>query len=714
MIFKGVALSASLHSNGIAELEFDLQGESVNKLDRLTLNELRHALDAIKSHADVRALLITSAKPMFIIGADITEFTAGFKRPAAEIMESVLSVNRLFCDLEDLPMPSAVAISGMALGGGLELCLTTDFRVISETARIGLPEVKLGLFPGYGGTVRLPRLAGLEQAIAWITSGEEQGADAALKAGAVDAVAREQDLLEHAHMLLIQALAGEIDYLARRRRKLDAVAIQANEAEILFENALHAISPKNRTNFPASSKAITSIALSYSRPRCEALEVESRHFVDLACSPQAASLIGLFLNQQALRKASKTFEKQARPVRRAAVLGAGIMGGNIASLTALHGYPSVMKDIREDALRLGMNEGSALLGKRVARQQMSKADMQETLVRIQPTLDYARFADVDFVIEAVVENPKIKQAVLAETESQVSTEAILTSNTSTISVNMLAKGLRRPENFCGMHFFNPVHLMPLVEVIRAERSSEQTISTTVALASKLGKTPIVVNDCPGFLVNRILFAYIGGFVKLLQDGVDFQQIDKAMETFGWPMGPAYLLDVIGIDTSHHCMSVLAEGYPTRMRYAFRNAVAAMYESNRLGQKNRQGFYRYEPDASGRLLKSADPRAHALVASLTDRKLELSDAGIVARMMVPLCLEAVHSLEENIVASATEVDMGAVLGISFPSFRGGPLRHIDNLGVRHFVTLADSYIQLGGLYQVTAALRRMADEEHSFF
>ncbi len=714
MIFQGMAVSASLQANGIAELTLDLRGEAVNKLDRLTLKELRQALDAIKGCADVRALLITSAKPMFIVGADITEFTAEFKRPEAQMLESILSTDRLFSDLEDLPMPTAVAINGMALGGGFELCLAADLRVMSETARVGFPEVKLGLFPGYGGTVRLPRLIGLDNALQWIISGKDVAAAGALEAGAVDAVAPEQALLERSRSLLEQALTGEIDYLARRQRKLSALALPTSEAEVLIEAALHAIPPKTRINYPAASKAIETIAQSLALPRDEALVREARDFVALARSPQAASLIGFFLNQQALRKTSRSFEKLARPVRHAAVLGAGIMGGNIASLTALHGYPSVMKDIREEALQLGMNEGSALLGKRVARQQMNQAQMQETLARIQPTLDYANFADVDFIVEAVVENPKIKQAVLAETESQVGAEAILTTNTSTISVNLLAQGLQRPENFCGMHFFNPVHLMPLVEVIRAEKTSAQTIATAVNLASKLGKTPIVVNDCPGFLVNRILFAYIGGFVQLLQDGVDFKKVDKAMETFGWPMGPAYLLDVIGMDTSHHAMEVLAEGYPTRMQYFFRNAVAAMYEAGRLGQKNRQGFYRYEPDTSGRLVKSADPQAEALVASLTERTLELSGAEIVARMMVPLCLEAVRSLEEGIVASATEVDMGAVLGISFPNFRGGPLRHIDNLGVRHFVELADGYAQLGELYQVTAGLRRMADEEHSFF
>jgi len=248
MIFQGMAVSASLQANGIAELTLDLQGEAVNKLDRLTLKELRQALDAIKGCADVRALLITSAKPMFIVGADITEFTADFKRPEAQMLESILSTDRLFSDLEDLPMPTAVAINGMALGGGFELCLAADLRVMSETARVGFPEVKLGLFPGYGGTVRLPRLVGLDNALQWIISGKDVAAAGALEAGAVDAVAPEQALLERSRRLLEQALTGEIDYLARRQRKLSALALPTSEAEVLIEAALHAIPPKTRIN----------------------------------------------------------------------------------------------------------------------------------------------------------------------------------------------------------------------------------------------------------------------------------------------------------------------------------------------------------------------------------------------------------------------------------------------------------------------------------
>ena len=712
MIFQGKAVSVALQADGIAELTLDLAGEPVNKLDRLTLDELRQALDALKATAGVRALLIASAKPLFVVGADITEFSAAFRRSEAQVLESILAVDRLFCDLEDLPIPSAVAINGLALGGGFELCLAADLRVLGEHARVGFPEVGLGLFPGYGGSVRTPRLAGLDVALEWIGSGREVDAASALAAGIVDAVVPEAELVGRCRALLGQALAGEIDYQARRQRKRAALELPAEAAGTLIEQALQAIPAKTRRHFPAASRAFESMAASLALPREQALQREARDFVALARSPQAASLIGLFLNRQAVRKAARGHEALARPVRRCAVLGAGIMGGSIASLAALHGYPCVMKDIREQALRLGMEEGEALLGKRVARQAMSEAQRQECLARIQPTLDYTPFAEVDLVVEAVVENPEIKQAVLAETECTLPAEAILTTNTSTISVNLLARALQRPQNFCGMHFFNPVQQMPLVEVIRGEQSSAQTIATAVALAVRLGKTPIVVNDCPGFLVNRILFAYLGGFVRLLHEGVDFPRIDRVMEAFGWPMGPAYLLDVIGLDTSRHCMEVLAAGYPTRMRHDFRDAVATLHDAGRLGQKNRQGFYRYTADASGRLLREDDPQVAALLAAPAAASMD--DAQIVARMMVPLCLEAVRSLEEGIVASAAEVDMGAVLGISFPGSHGGPLRYIDTLGVRRFVALADGLAGLGELYRVTDGLRQMADEDRGFY
>jgi 3-hydroxyacyl-CoA dehydrogenase/enoyl-CoA hydratase/3-hydroxybutyryl-CoA epimerase/enoyl-CoA isomerase len=291
---------------------------------------------------------------------------------------------------------------------------------------------------------------------------------------------------------------------------------------------------------------------------------------------------------------------------------------------------------------------------------------------------------------------------------------VLTSNTSTISISLLAQALKRPENFCGMHFFNPVPLMPLVEVIRGGKTSDHAVAQTVSYAVSLGKSPIVVNDCPGFLVNRILFPYFGAFCQLLRDGADFRVMDKVMETFGWPMGPAYLLDVVGIDTASHCMAVMAEGFPERMQYDFTTAIDHLYEAGSYGQKNGQGFYRYEKSVGGRPTKIFDENILATLKPLQLDQQDLSEQAICERMMVALCLEAVRCLEDGIVSSAAEVDMGLLMGLGYPRFRGGALRYIDNLGVDAFCKMADQYAYLGALYHPTSALRDMAARGKTFY
>ena len=280
------------------------------------------------------------------------------------------------------------------------------------------------------------------------------------------------------------------------------------------------------------------------------------------------------------------------------------MGGGIAYQSAYKGIPIVMKDIAEPAIQLGLDEATGILEKRVSRGRMKPAQMAKVLNNIRPTLSYADISSVDLVVEAVVENPKIKGIVLAELEAQVKDDAVITSNTSTISIDLLAKSLKDASRFCGMHFFNPVHKMPLVEVIRGSKTSDETIATTVAYADAMGKKPIVVNDCPGFFVNRVLFPYFGGFGILLEQGINFNRVDKIMERFGWPMGPAYLLDVVGIDTAHHAQAVMAEGFPERMAGQGEAAVDLMFKEQRFGQKNKLGFYAYEKDKKGRLQKQS--------------------------------------------------------------------------------------------------------------
>ena len=711
MIFEGGALRVDRLPGGSARLDFNLRDSSVNKLNRLTLEELRAAIDKV-AQAGVSGLVFTSSKAAFIVGADIGEFPALFAAGAEPLRAWLEAGNDIFNAIEDLPFPTVSAIDGFALGGGFELAVATDFRIGTDRAVVGFPEVKLGILPGFGGTVRLPRLIGADNANQWIAGGERIRADQALKEGALDALVAPEHLLAGAEKIIRQANAGKLDFRAVRRRKTTALRLSPIESRVAFDTAEAKIAAAAGPHYPAPLAAARVMRDSATLDRGAALLKEHDAFLKLAGGASCANLVRIFLNEQLLSAQIKKLLPAAGAVKSAAVLGAGIMGGGIAYQSALKGVPIVMKDIARDALDLGMKEARKQLDKRLSRGRIDAVGLVDILANIKPTLDYGELGRPDIVVEAVVENNAVKRAVLSELERKVEPETIIASNTSTISINELARALRRPENFCGMHFFNPVPVMPLVEVIRGAASSDRTIATTVAYAKTLGKTPIVVNDCPGFLVNRILFPYLGAFLTLIRDGAAFSRIDRVMESFGWPMGPAHLLDVVGIDTAAHCQRVLADGF-ARMALNFESAVHLLYEKGDFGQKTGAGFYRYETGKRGKPVKLPREDAARWLAAAQSGGRPPDEQEIRDRMMVAMCLEAVRCLEDGIVASPVEVDMGLVLGLGFPAYRGGPLRHIDSMGLARFCALADRFKDLGSLYYPTGKMRAMAAKGETF-
>ena len=699
--------------NGLAELRFDLPGESVNKFNALALASLKAAVEALRARKGLRGVLLTSGKDVFCVGADITEFLAHFQRSDAELTRWILETDAVFSALEDLEAPSVAAIGGIGVGGGFEICLTASYRAIAEGAAVGLPETKLGLFPGWGGTVRLSRLCGADTAIEWIAGGEQWSAADALKAGAVDAVVAPASLREAALAMLTDAADGKLDWRARRAEKKAPLKLDAIEAGMVFASAKAFVGGKAGPHYPAPLAAIEVIEQGAGKGRDEALAIEAAAFAKIAKTSAAHALVSVFLGDQAVKRIAKTHAKAARPVRRAAVLGAGIMGGGISYQSASRGVPVLMKDIAPKALEAGIAEATKLLEKQVERGKLTTGRMAQALAAITPTLSYGDFGAVDFVVEAVVENEAVKKKVLAEVEASLPETAILATNTSTISVTRLASALKRPESFCGMHFFNPVPRMPLVEVIRGEKSSPAAIATTVAYAQTLGKTPIVVKDCGGFLVNRVLFPYFAGFELLLRDGVDYERIDKAMEKWGWPMGPALLIDVVGIDTCVHADAVLADAYPDRMRHEGQSATAAMVAAGRLGQKSGKGFYAWKPEKKGPPSKQSDPEAQAIVAGLAKSHAEASDEEIVQRLMLPMLLESSRVLEEGIVATPVEVDMALVYGLGFPPFRGGIFRWADAAKPAALLKAAEALRPHGALYAPTRQLTALAASGRGF-
>ena len=707
MLFEGSSITVEMLENGIAELKFDMQGESINKLNTQTVEELGRALDVLEAQPGLKGVLMTSAKAVFIVGADITEFVPLFSQePEAagrHLGSNVKNLNRI----EDFPVPVVVAINGFALGGGLEVCLACDCRVVSQTARVGLPETNLGLIPGWGGTVRLPRLAGYETAVDWIVSGAPQKPETALAAGVVDKVVAPEQLRDAAMQVLEECIDETRDYRAVRARKTGALLDNVEAAAADFAKLRAAVAERVGPHYPAPLAAVDCMCEAAGLERAAALQLEKDAFCEVFATDVAAALVGLFLSDQLISKKAKSWEKKASgKIARAAVLGAGIMGGGIAYQSALTGTPVRMKDVAQAGIDLGMQEARKLLSRQVSRGKMSEEKMGQVLELIDAGLSYDGFASVDMVVEAVVENPKVKHLVLREVEQQLGDNAVIASNTSTISITYLAEALQRPENFCGMHFFNPVHAMPLVEVIRGEKTSEAAIARTVAYANSLGKKAIVVRDCPGFLVNRTLFPYFAGFAGLLRDGADFQKVDQVMENWGWPMGPAYLLDVVGIDTCYHCEEVMAQGFPDRMGKSGKTGSDVMFENNRYGQKNGKGFYDYTADERGRPQKTASPEAYELLAPIAAPMTDFDDQEIVARCMLPMATEMARCLEEGIVETAAEADMALILGLGFPRFRGGILRWADAIGMAKLQEFSERFQHLGKIYQLTESQKEM--------
>ncbi|HAU93389.1 MAG TPA: fatty acid oxidation complex subunit alpha FadB, partial [Alteromonas sp.] len=438
MIYEGQNLTVSLLDNGFAELVFDAKG-SVNKFDRQTISDLDEATQAIAANSDVKGVVVRSAKPAFIVGADITEFTDMFAQPEEEVLAWVSKTSKVFDRFEDLPVPTVAAVNGFALGGGCEMALACDLRVVDTTASIGLPEVKLGLMPGFGGTVRLPRLIGSDNALEWMTTGKDRKGQQALNEGAVDAVVAPEKLTDAALSMVADAAAGKIDWQGRRASKKAPLKLNSNEAMMSFSTAQAFVAAKAGKHYPAPHMMVETVKNASSLDRDGALALENQGFVKLAKTDAAKAQIGIFMADQLVKGKGKKLAKSAtKAVKMNAVLGAGIMGGGIAYQSAVKGLPVVMKDINQPALDLGLSEAAKILNKGMQLGKVTPEKMAKTLNAITPSLEYSAIKDVDLVIEAVVENPKVKSIVLKETEQNVDDDTILCSNTSTISINQLA------------------------------------------------------------------------------------------------------------------------------------------------------------------------------------------------------------------------------------------------------------------------------------
>lgn len=714
MLYHSESIKISWEKEGIAKLVFDAQ-DSINKLDTRTIALLNDAVACLEKTEHLNGLIVTSSKESFILGADITEFIALFDAPEEQLTIWLNFANQLFNRLEDLPVPTVSALRKFTLGGGCECALTTDYRLATENLCIGLPETKLGIMPGFGGSVRLPRLIGCDNALELITQGKTVTASEALKLGLIDGIVPDTELINGGLVLLEQAISGSLDWHARRRQKISPLQLSPAELQMSFIPAKGLVRQKAGKHYPAPMAAVNAIEAGAGMPRDGALICETAHFIPLTKTVSARALVSLFLNEQYVKGITRRLITLHDAPKQAAVIGAGIMGGGIAYQSACNGIPAILKDIQPAALQTGIDEATKLLEKQCRQGKLTLPQAAMVRAAIRPVLQYDGMDKCDIVVEAVIENISVKQQVLSDIEQQVSTDCILTSNTSSIPINKLAQVLKRPENFCGMHFFNPVPKMPLVEVIRGEKTSDSTIAAVVHYAHKMGKTPVVVGDCPGFFINRVLFPYLNAFSRLVSDGADIQVVDRVMEQeFGWPMGPALLLDVVGLDTASHAQKVMAEGYPDRMAISSPDVISLLADLKRLGQKNCLGFYYHTADAKGRLQKQPDEQLDAILTPLGRTPRTFSADDIIDRLMIPMVNEVVRCYDEGIINSPAEADLALVYGLGFPPFRGGIFRYLDDTGTRAFCEKADRFSALGPLYAVPDSLLTHAVGNTSYY
>jgi 3-hydroxyacyl-CoA dehydrogenase/enoyl-CoA hydratase/3-hydroxybutyryl-CoA epimerase/3-hydroxyacyl-CoA dehydrogenase/enoyl-CoA hydratase/3-hydroxybutyryl-CoA epimerase/enoyl-CoA isomerase len=708
---KESALRLDVPDGGTGLITFDQPGSRANTLGQAVLAEFIALVSQLAGRTDLRGLILRSGKPgMFVAGADLREL--GSLRPdPGQNRSAVRQGLDIIAAFEKLPYPTVAAVEGACMGGGLELALGFDYRLASTHPKteIGLPEVKVGLIPGWGGTQRLSRLIGPALACELICAGEAVKADRARALGIVwDAVPPER-LLDEARRLLAWAQESG-DWREVRRRKQQPVGLTEEQASFLFAVARAQVLEKTKGHYPAPLAALEAIAKGCNLPLDEGIKAETEQFTPLAGSPISRNLIAVFFMGQRLQKDPGVADANVKPreVQRVGVLGAGIMGAGIAGAHVRRGITAMLLDAVPQALEKGVANITKVMQSRVDIGRMAPAEMVAALARLSTTGSLAAMGDRDVVTEAVVENEAAKVGLYKELQPALRPDAILASNTSTISITRMGGSVARPENFAGMHFFNPVDRMQLVEVIRGERTSDETVATLVALAKRIGKTPIVVRDCPGFLVNRILFPYLNESLVLLEEGASPRAIDKAATAFGMPMGPITLNDVVGLDTSLYAGRVVNAAFADRA--VTTRILDELVGAGRLGQKSGAGFYSYAKGTRG----ADDPALEGFLAKVRTGRREAGPEEITDRLFLPMLTEASRVLTEGVVREPGDVDMGLILGIGFPSFRGGLLRWADSLGLPAVLERLRKYERLGPRFQPTEQMRRLAAEGKGFY
>jgi len=691
--------------NGVVTLTFDTPGKAVNVLCFDALYEFGQILKALENDSTVKALFIESAKEsIFIAGADIKEIKA-FK-DEQEIREKLSQGQAIFNQLENLPFPTVAVIDGACLGGGLELALSCDYRLATNDAhtRLGLVEVSLGIIPGLGGTQRLPKLVGYQKAIELITASKRLKGDKALKLGLVDASVPSGYLAFKKEEFIKEILDGTLKGKVQQSRKGVLWYEKISFIKVMIASmARNAVLKKTSGHYSAPIEVINVLEKTLTMTLDKGLKVELEVFAPLAQSEISKNLIELFFTSEVLKK--ETFSRaKAREVKEATLMGVGTMGSGIAWALANRDIPVRLGARKMESIAKAISKMMANFESIKRRGRLNSREIALKMDRVTYTSRMDGLSGSDFVIEAVSEDPKVKQAIYAQLEERLSEEAIIATNTSSLAITDLVADTQHPERFVGMHFFNPVAKMPLVEVIAGEKTNAKTMATVVGLAKRLGKTPIKVKECAGFLVNRTLLPYLNEVAKMFEEGESVEHIDQVLKAFGMPMGPFTLADEVGLDIGQKVSDILYEAYGERMKPS--PVLTEMAEKNWLGKKTGKGFY---------LHHGKKHSFNTELKSMQSGKESLDEQTILDRAILIMINEASRCLEEKVVANAHYLDMAMVMGTGFPAFRGGVLRYADALGIEEVVKrLAVLETRFGERFEASKLLVNMAEKGKIFY
>lgn len=697
-------------SDGVAVIAFDQDGGRVNTLSTAALREFAEVLDTVERDASVTgAVLISRKQDSFVVGADIKEFLA-FETPA-QVTALIREGHALLDRLEGFAKPVVAAVHGAAVGGGLELILACHYRVATQhpKTKFALPEVNLGLLPGLGGTQRLPRLVGLQEGLEMALTGRSVYAKPALKLGLVDALIHPQGLLE-AGKAAARGLADGT--LARRepprdwRTKVTSTVLERTLlSRVVYKQAEETVRKKTRGNLPAPAKIIETVRTGQERGMRAGLEAEARNFAKLVFTPQSKALVHLFFAKNAAEK--NPYKDAAKEVRSVGVLGAGLMGAGIAQVSAEGGQQVKLKDRTLTIAAKGKGAVWKDLSKRVGK---DRSAFERDLIdaRIQPVESYDALADVDLVIEAVLEDVALKQQVVRDVEAVAKEDLVFASNTSSIPIREIASASKRPGQVVGMHYFSPVPKLPLLEIVATEQNPPWVLSTAFEAGRAQGKTPIVVGDAPGFYTTRIVALYMNEALVMVEEGVEVREIDRAMQDFGFPVGPITLLDEVGIDVGAKINRVLEAPFAAR-GVALSSRGEALVEAGFLGRKSGKGFYVYGDK------KGEKEVNEALTHFVGAARREAPAHEVQERLGLVMVNEAVSCLGEGVLRSPTDGDVGAVFGLGFPPFLGGPFWYADQLGAGVLLGRLEALEhQYGARFKPAALLREHAEQGRTFY